>query len=158
MIISTTRVQIDLEKVDCLVNQEAPINVKDIQAFLGFSNFYRRFIKGFSRIVRLLVALTRKLVKQNWTLSCQEVFDMLKNSFTLALILRHFDPKREVFVEYDISDFVSSGILSQEDDQGVLYLVAFMSKKYDPAEYNYEIYDKELLAIVRYFEYQRPEL
>ena len=83
---------------------------------------------------------------------------MLKNSFTLALILRHFDPKREVFVEYDISDFVSSGILSQEDDQGVLYLVAFMSKKYDPAEYNYEIYDKELLAIVRYFEYQRPEL
>ena len=158
MIISTTRVQMDPEKVDCLVNQEAPINIKDVQAFLGFSNFYRRFIKGFSRIVRLLVALTRKLVKQNWTLSCQEAFDILKNSFTLALILRYFDPKREVFIEYDISDFVSSGILSQEDDQGVLHLVAFMSKKYDPAECNYEIYDKELLAIVRYFEYQRPEL
>ena len=116
IIISTTRVQIDPQKVDYLVNQEAPINVKDVQAFLGFSNFYRRFIKGFLRIVRPLVALTRKLVKQNWTLSCREVFDILKNSFTLALILRHFDPKREVFVEYDISDFVSSGILSQEDD------------------------------------------
>jgi RNase H-like domain found in reverse transcriptase/Reverse transcriptase (RNA-dependent DNA polymerase)/Integrase zinc binding domain/Chromo (CHRromatin Organisation MOdifier) domain/Integrase core domain len=158
MIISTTGVQMDPEKVDCLVNWEAPINVKDVQAFLGFSNFYRRFIKGFSRIVRPLVALTRKLVKWNWTSSCQEAFDMLKNSFTSAPILRHFDPAKEVFVECDASDFVSSGILSQEDDQGILHPVAFMSKKYDPAECNYEIYDKELLAIVRCFECWRPEL
>jgi len=158
MIISTTGVRMDPDKVDCLVNWEAPVNVKDVQAFLGFSNFYRRFIKGFSRIVRPLVALTRKLVKWNWTRSCQEAFDMLKNSFTSAPILRHFDPTKEVFVECDASDFVSSGILSQEDDEGVLHPVAFMSKKYDPAECNYEIYDKELLAIVRCFECWRPEL
>lgn len=62
-----------------------------------------------------------------------------------------------MFVECDASDFVSSGILSQEDDQGTLHPVAFMSKKYDPAECNYEIYDKELLAIVRCFECWRPE-
>jgi len=83
---------------------------------------------------------------------------MVKNSFTSAPILRHFDTAKEVFVECDASDFVSSGILSQEDDQGILHPVAFMSKKYDPAECNYEIYDKELLAIVRCFECQRPEL
>ncbi|KJZ69408.1 hypothetical protein HIM_11204 [Hirsutella minnesotensis 3608] len=158
MIISTTGVRMDPAKVDCLVNWETPVNVKDVQAFLGFSNFYRRFIKGFSRIVRPLVALTRKLVKWNWTPSCQEAFDALKSSFTSAPILRHFDPAKEVFVECDASDFVSSGILSQEDDQGVLHPVAFMSKKYDPAECNYEIYDKELLAIVRCFECWRPEL
>ncbi|KID93943.1 retrotransposon nucleocapsid protein, partial [Metarhizium majus ARSEF 297] len=158
MIISTTGVRMDPAKVDCLVNWETPANVKDVQAFLGFSNFYRRFIKGFSRIVRPLVALTRKLVKWNWTPSCQEAFDTLKNSFTSAPILRHFDPTKEVFVECDASDFVSSGILSQEDDEGVLHPVAFMSKKYDPAECNYEIYDKELLAIVRCFECWRPEL
>ncbi|OWT42324.1 retrovirus polyprotein [Pochonia chlamydosporia 170] len=158
MIISTTGVRMDPAKVDCLVNWEAPINVKDVQAFLGFSNFYRRFIKGFSRIVRPLVALTRKLVKWNWTSSCQEAFDTLKESFTSAPILKHFDPTKEVIVECDASDFVSSGILSQEDDRGVLHPVAFMSKKYDPAECNYEIYDKELLAIVRCFECWRPEL
>ncbi|OAQ57620.2 retrovirus polyprotein [Pochonia chlamydosporia 170] len=158
MIISTTGVRMDPAKVDCLVNWETPINVKDAQAFLGFSNFYRRFIKGFSRIVRPLVALTKKLVTWNWTSSCQGAFDTLKNSFTSAPILRHFDPTKEVFVECDASDFVSSGILSQEDDQGVLHPVAFMSKKYDPAECNYEIYDKELLAIVRCFECWRPEL
>ncbi|KAM4064033.1 reverse transcriptase (RNA-dependent DNA polymerase) [Hirsutella rhossiliensis] len=87
-----------------------------------------------------------------------EAFDALKSSFTSAPILRHFDPAKEVFVECDASDFVSSGILSQEDDQGVLHPVAFMSKKYDPAECNYEIYDKELLAILRCFECWRPEL
>lgn len=158
MILSTTGVRMDPAKVDCLVNWEAPANVKDIQAFLGFSNFYRRFINGFSRIVRPLVALTRKLAKWNWTESCQKAFDTLKNSFISAPILKHFDPTKEVFVECDASDFVSSGILSQEDDQGVLHPVAFMSKKYDPAECNYEIYDKELLAIVRCFECWRPEL
>ncbi|KJZ67965.1 hypothetical protein HIM_12647 [Hirsutella minnesotensis 3608] len=147
MIISTTGVRMDPAKVDCLVNWEAPTNVKDVQAFLGFSNFYRRFIKGFSRIVRPLVALTWKLAKWNWSTSCQAAFDTLKNSFTSAPILRHFGPAKEVFVECDASDFVSSGILSQEDDQGVLHPVAFMSKKHDPAECNYEIYDKELLAI-----------
>lgn len=158
MIISTTGVRMDPAKVDCLVNWETPANVKDVQGFLGFSNFYRRFIKGFSRIVRPLVALTRKIVKWNWTSSCQEAFDTLKNSFTSAPILRHFDPTKEVFMECDASDFVSSGILSQEDDEGVLHPVAFMSKKYDPAKCNYEIYDKELLAIVRCFECWRPEL
>jgi hypothetical protein len=55
-------------------------------------------------------------------------------------------------LECDASDWVSSGILSQYDDGGVLHPVAFMSKKYDPAEGNYEVYDKELMANVRCFE------
>jgi hypothetical protein len=83
---------------------------------------------------------------------------MLKNSFTSALILRHFNPTKEVFVKCNTSNFVSLGILSQEDNQGVLHLVAFMSKKYNPTEYNYKIYNKELLAIVCCFECWRPKL
>ena len=63
-----------------------------------------------------------------------------------------------MFVEADASDFVSSGVLSQIGADGILHPVAFMSKKYDPAECNYEIYDKELLAIVRCFESWRSEL
>jgi hypothetical protein len=158
MIISTEGVRMDPQKVDAIVNWEAPINVKDVQAFLGFSNFYRRFIQGFSRIVRPLVSLTKKDTKFHWTSSCQEAFDTLKSLFVSAPILRHFDPSKEVVVECDASDFVSSGILSQEDDDGVLHPVAFMSKKYDPAECNYEVYDKELLAIVRCFEDWKSEL
>ena len=158
MIISTEGVRMDPDKVTAIMNWEEPINVKDIQAFLGFSNFYRRFIRGFSRIVRPLVSLTKKDTKFNWTPACQEAFETLKSLFTSAPILRHFDPNKEVIVECDASDFVSSGILSQYDPEGTLHPVAFMSKKYDPAECNYEVYDKELLAIVRCFEDWRPEL
>ena len=61
-------------------------------------------------------------------------------------------------METDASDYVSAGILSQYDDNGILHPVAFFSKKYSPAECNYEIHDKELMAIVRCFEEWRPEL
>ena len=85
-------------------------------------------------------------------------FDGLIMAFTTAPILRHFDYDREVVVETDVSDYVSAGVLFQYDDEGTLHPVAFYSKKHSPAECNYEIYDKELLAIVRVFEEWRPHL
>jgi hypothetical protein len=78
--------------------------------------------------------------------------------FTSTPILARFDPDRDVIVETDASDYVSAGVLSQYDDEGILHPVAFFSKKHSPAECNYEIYDKELMAIVRAFEEWRPEL
>jgi RNase H-like domain found in reverse transcriptase len=77
---------------------------------------------------------------------------MLKTTFIIILTLYHFDPLKEIFVKTNALDYVSSGIFSQKDKHSVLYLVVFISKKYNPAEYNYKIYDKELFAIVRYFE------
>jgi RNase H-like domain found in reverse transcriptase/Reverse transcriptase (RNA-dependent DNA polymerase)/Integrase zinc binding domain len=158
MIVSTSGIKMDPSKVQCILDWQAPTTVKDVQGFLGFSNFYRRFIKGFSRIVRPLVHLTKKDIKWGWNIACQKAFDTLKNAFTSAPTLRHFDPSRQIFVETDASDWVSSGILSQKDNKGELHPVAFMSRKFDPAECNYEIYDKELLAIVRSFESWRAEL
>jgi hypothetical protein len=84
--------------------------------------------------------------------------DKLKNAFTSTPILAHFDPNKEILVEADASDYVSAGVLSQRDDEGILHPVAFFSKKHSPAECNYEIYDKELMAIVRCFEQWRAEL
>ena len=81
-----------------------------------------------------------------------------KKAFTSELILMHFDPDRPIIVETDASDYVSGGILSQYDNENVLRPIAYFSKKHNPAEYNYEIYDKELMAIVRCFEEWRPEL
>lgn len=158
MIIGKNGVRMDPAKVQAVVEWASPTSVKDVQAFLGFANFYRRFIKGFSRITKPLVDLTKKSTRWSWSDRCQEAFQLLKDSFTQAPILRHFDPERQVFIETDASDYVSSGILSQKDDDGVLHPVAFMSKKHSPAECNYEIYDKELLAIIRCFEGWRSEL
>lgn len=55
-------------------------------------------------------------------------------------------------METDVSDWVLMGVLSQQGEDGVLHPVAFHSKKHSPAEANYEIYDKELMAIIRAFE------
>jgi hypothetical protein len=68
--------------------------------------------------------------------------------FIITLTLYYFDPLKEIFVKTNALDYISSSIFSQKDKHSVFYLVVFMSKKYNPAEYNYEIYDKELLAIV----------
>lgn len=157
MIISTEGVRMDPKKVECITKWEAPESVKDVQGFLGFANFYRRFIKNFSKIVRCLNALTKKDVKFKWSKECEAAFEKLKKAFTSAPTLKHFDPALQIFIETDASDYVSSAVLSQIHD-GILHPVAFMSKKFDPAECNYEIYDKELYAIVQGFQEWRPEL
>lgn len=159
MIISTNGVRMDPEKVASIVEWETPTTLKDVQAFLGFSNFYRRFIKGFSRIVKPIVALTKGDAKNlKWTPQCTKSFEILKEKFISAPILQHFDPTKEIIVQCDASDYVSSGILLQKGEDDELHPVAFMSKKYNEAECNYEIYDKELLAIVRCFEDWKSEL
>ena len=158
LVISDQGVQMDSSKVSCILDWHTPQDLKDVQGFLGFANFYRRFIKDFSRLVKPLVNLTRKGARFSWSPACQTAFAKLKHSFSTAPLLRHFDPDKEIFVETDASDFVSSGILSQRGSDDDLHPVAFLSKKHNPAECNYEIYDKELLAIVRCFESWRAEL
>jgi len=100
-----------------------------------------------------------KYVPFVWGPEQQAAFNLLKKVFTSAPILRQFDYDPEIIVATDASDYVSASILSQYDDEGILHLVAFYSKKHSPAECNCEIrYDKELLAIVRAFEEWRPHL
>jgi len=77
--------------------------------------------------------------------------------FTTAPTLRHFDHSREVVIETNASDYVSAGVLSQQDDEGALHPVALFLKKHSPAECNYDIYDKELMAIIKALEEWRPE-
>jgi len=161
-IITTNGIRMDPEKVSCVLGWETPKTVTDVQCFLGFANFYRRFIKDYSKVVAPLTKMTKKeggkYVPFLWGQEQQADFDLLKKAFTSAPILRHFDYDREIIVETDASDYVSAGILSQHDDDGVLHPVAFYSKKHSPAECNYEIYDKELMAIIRAFEEWRPHL
>ena len=171
MIVTTNGFKIDPEKVEAIQKWEAPSTVKDVQAFLGFANFYRRFILGFLKKVKPLNKLTKrtqyttrsgnKKIKYGafeWKDKCQQAFEDLKRAFTTAPILAHYDSKLETWVETDASDFVVAGVLSQMHGDGVLKPVAYFSKKMTPAECNYMIYDKELLAIVKSFETWRPEL
>jgi hypothetical protein len=148
LIISTEGIKMDTEKIRAIQDWEPPSNLKDVRAFLGFANFYCRFVRNYSRIVQPLTFHTHKGVPFAWSTEQQTAFDTLKATFTSAPVLARFDPDWEVIVETDASDYVSAGVLSQYDDDNVLHPVAYFSKKHSPVERNYEIYDKELMAIV----------
>ena len=162
LIVTTEGIEMDPAKVDTVKNWPQPRNLRDVQSFLGFANFYRRFITGYSKLAAPLTALAKKDCQMNypWKEHSKEdmAFQMLKSAFASAPTLAHFDPDRETWLETDASDYVVAAVLSQRGPDGIIRPVAFLSKKMSSPECNYEIYDKELLAIVRAFEDWRPEL
>ena len=149
-------IRMSTDKVEAVLEWKTPRSLTEVQSFLGFANFYRRFIRDYSKVARPLTELTKKTEKTwEWTPEAGRAFTDLKNRFTTAPILAHFDPERPVIIETDASDFAIGAILSQRDDNNRLHPVAFHSRKFQPAEINYEIHNKELLAIVDAFKHWR---
>jgi len=145
-------VKMDPDKVKAILEWERPGSVKGVRSFLGFANFYRSFIKDYSTIIAPLTALTRLDAQgKRFALTSHALaaFEYLKRAFVTAPCLLAYDPDRDTVIECDASGMATGGVLMQYDDNGVLRPVAFMSKKMSPAEVNYEIYDKEMLAIIR---------
>jgi hypothetical protein len=101
--------------------------------------------------------LTKKEEPFVWESEQQLAFETTITAFTMAPALRHFNHEREVIIETDALNYVSAGVLSQCDHEGVLHPVAYFSKKHTPAECNYDIYNQELMAIVKALEEWRPE-
>ena len=156
-IISPDGVRMDPERIQTIVEWPAPKSVHDLRVFLGFANFYRRFIEAYSRIVSPLTALLRKSSKFRWGKEAQEAFDALKKAFSTEPVLRHFDPDLAITMHADSSGAAISGIISQPHD-GLLHPVAFWSRKCTPAECNYDIHDREMLAIVESMKHWRHYL
>ena len=151
-VISPNQIKMDPRKIKAILEWPRPQNVKDIQSFLGFGNFYRRFIQGYSKIVNPLTKLTRKGVPFTWGTEQQRAFDELRERFTKAPVLTTFDPNKQITLETDASDYAIGACLSQPDQNNKLHPVAYYSRTMSPAEMNYDIHDKELLAIVVAFE------
>ncbi|QRW20813.1 Retrotransposable element Tf2 protein [Rhizoctonia solani] len=128
-IISEFGIEVDQSKVTDAINWSTPKNVKNIQEFLGFVNFYRRFIPNFGNMARPL-------------------YNLLKKDTPLLL---QPDTTKQFYVECDASDYATGAILSQRNPEGKLAPVAYLSKSLSPAEKNYDIFDKELLAVIRAF-------
>jgi hypothetical protein len=158
LIVSPGGIQMDPVKVKTIRDWLPPPSLKDLQKFLGFANFYRRFIRGFSKIAAPLNKLLTKNSPWRWDDEHQHAFDDLKTAFTTAPVLAMFDYTRRTVLETDASDWASGGVLSQYDDNGILRPIAYFSSKHSSQECNYEIYDKELLAIIKALEEWRPEL
>lgn len=120
-------------------------------------NFYRRFIKNFAKIAKPLTGLARK-DNLRWTAIGEHAFQPLNNAFCEKPIIAHFDPDKPSVVETDASDCATWGVFSRYGTDGLLHPVAYFSRKFIPQQVNYDIYDKELLAIISCFENWRAEL
>jgi len=158
VVIGPKGVEMQKEKVEGVLNWPAPRNIKEVQKFLGLANYYRRFIKNFARIVAPLHVLVRKEQKWKWEKEQKEAFKELKTGFTTEPILAILDIDREMRVEADTSDYATEGVLSTKCEDGKWRPVAFISKSLNTMEQNYEIHDKEMLAVIRCLEAWRPYL
>jgi len=102
------------EKVEAVLGWKTPNSLTEVQSFLGFANFYRRFIKNYSQVAKPLTELTKKEKGKGWVWNqeAEAAFKDLKYRFATAPILAHFDPAKPVIVETDTSDFAQGAILS----------------------------------------------
>jgi len=139
------------DKVKTICDWPEPRKVKDIQSFLGFVNFYRRFIFNYSDIVAPLTRLTRKDAPWDFSNVCRWSFNQLKKAFTTAPILTHFQPGAQLTVETDALDYAIAGILSITGSDDEIRLIAFYSCTLTAPELNYDTHDKELLTIFKAF-------
>ena len=157
-VISPDGVSMEESRVTAIKEWPTPKSVREVQVFLGFANFYRRFIYAYSRVAKGLTDLLKGGDKAGrafiWTKEAAEAFDKLKTAFTTAPILRHFDPALRILVETDASGFAVAGMISQLFGEGAgarWHPVAFYSRKMTDVETRYETHDTELLAIVLAF-------
>lgn len=145
-IVERGHLRADPAKVQAVLDWPTPPNCKQLQWFLGFANFYRRFLRDYSKIALPLTRLTSPKVPFCWDDRAREAFTQLKKRFASAPILRQPDLSRQFIVEVDASDVGVGAVLSQQQE-GKLHLCAYFSRRLSPAEQNYDIGDRELLAI-----------
>ncbi len=134
-IITPGHVEMDPKKVEAVLKWPTPTTVKEVQRFIGFANFYRRFIKNFSSVAAPLTALTKGgVTKIYWSSEAEGAFRDLKRHFTSAPILSVPDPERPFVVEVDASDVGVGAILSQRGEDCRMHPCAFMSRHLSEAE------------------------
>ena len=148
VVIAQDSVMIDPAKVTRVLEWPTLTAKKEVQSFLGFVNFYRRFIEGFSHIARPLFNLTKNNSDFQWSSDKQSAFNSLKEKVTLASILALPNNSKPFHIEADSSDFATGAVLYQQSpDNDKWHLVAFLSKSLFPVERNYEIHDKEMSGL-----------
>ncbi|KAK3548347.1 hypothetical protein QTP70_010578 [Hemibagrus guttatus] len=105
----------DEKKVAAVQNWPIPTSVKDLQRFLGFANFYRRFIQDYSSVTSPLTSLLQNKPKSlAWTPAATQAFDMLKTVFTTAPLLVHPNSELTFIIEVDASTTGVRAVLSQQ--------------------------------------------
>src|SRR6202161_2438301 len=158
MKLSKYGMKMDEHKVEAITEWPMPKNVTNIREFLGFCNFYRRFVDNFAKIARPLHDLEKKDTKFQMTEERIEAFNKIKEAIASAPVLAHADPDKPYILETDASNYAYGAVLSQKQEDNKIHPIAFLSKSMTPAEKNYDIYDKEMLTVVKALQHWRQYL
>ncbi|GJP32427.1 hypothetical protein CLOM_g17018 [Closterium sp. NIES-68] len=146
-LVSAQGVHVDPKKIEAVRTWKTPENVKELQQFLGFANYYNRFVPQYAKIAAPLTNLLKKNTPYKWEPKHREAVEQLKQALTCAPVLILPDPERDYVIEADASDQTVGAVLMQDQGNG-LQPIAYLSKKLHGAERNYPIHDKEALAII----------
>lgn len=136
------------EKIEKILNVQQPKNVKQIQAFLGLTGYYRKFIEDYGLLAKPLTKLLRKDIKFNFDQECKKSFEILKRKITEAPILKYPDDEKRFSITTDASNEALGVVLTQEHD-GKDMPIAYYSYTLNSAEKNYSTIEKECLAIIK---------
>jgi hypothetical protein len=153
LVISPRGISMEEKKVQAVKAWPTPRNVKQIQSFLGFANFLHHFVPNYSTLAWPLHNCTHKELKWEWGPKEQESFEAIKEAICQWPVLAHPDPAKAYYLETDASGAAMGAVLSQRQEDGRLHPIAYMSRSFTGAEQNYDTHDKELLAIIKAFEF-----
>ncbi|KAG2970970.1 hypothetical protein PC118_g16559 [Phytophthora cactorum] len=137
----------DSEKVRVINEWPTLSNVKELRQFLGLATYLCKYVENYAGKIRPLSQLLKKEAEWKWTAECQQAFDAVKQGLTEAPILAVADQDRPFHVVCDASDFAIGCALMQHDHEGRDCVVYYQSRQLKPAEHNYPVHDKELLAM-----------
>ena len=164
VVLENGTIRMDPTKIKGVADWPLPQTVKDVRAFLGFTGFYRYFVPNYSMIARPLIELTKKAVPFHWETPQRKAFKMLKTLMCRRPILRQPNYKKLFFLATDASAYGVGAVLSQEGEphprtkKPTQHPIAYYSATFTPTERNYDIYERELLAILKALEHWRPHL
>ena len=156
--ISSAGIATDPENIAKVAQWPVPLNKQELQQFLGFVNYYTRFIQDCASIAKPLYQLTEYNRAFKWTDQCQDAFVRLHRALVSTPVSAFPDCSRMFILDTDASNQGIGAVLLQEHDDGFEHVVAYASQALSKAERKYSITRKELLAVVSFLHYFRPYL
>ena len=164
VVLENGTIQMDPAKIKGVEDWPQPKTVRDVRAFLGFTGFYRYFVPNYSIIARPLIDLTKKATPFHWDQPQQKAFLALKGLMCSHPVLKQPDYDKPFFLATDASAYGVGAVLSQEGDfnprtkKFIQQPIAYYSATFTPTERNYDIYERELLAVIKALDHWRPHL
>jgi hypothetical protein len=170
IIMGKGKMQMDPKKLMAVAKYPEPKDTTSVQAFLGFTGYYQYFIPGYSQVVHPLLELTKKTTPWHWGPDQAAVFTHLKQLMCATPVLTQLNFNKKFYLQTNMSGYGMGAILSQEGDdetltpammkctKPVLHPIVYYSATFTSMEWNYDVYDHELLAIMKALAHWRQYL